>query len=51
MFESLGRHPAFQELVRKLDREQAQHLSLSGLTMTAKAVYIALLWRALERPG
>jgi transcription-repair coupling factor (superfamily II helicase) len=50
LFESLGRHPAFEEAVRKLDREQAQSISLSGLTTTAKALYLVLLWQALERP-
>lgn len=50
LFESLGRHPAFAELVRKLERDERQHLSLSGLTVTAKALYLVLLWNALERP-
>jgi transcription-repair coupling factor (superfamily II helicase) len=50
LFESLGRHPAFQELVRKLGREEARQLSLSGLTNCAKALYLVLLWRALEQP-
>ncbi|HYP07065.1 MAG TPA: transcription-repair coupling factor [Bryobacteraceae bacterium] len=50
LFESLGRHPAFEELVRKLTREEAQQLSLSGLTTTAKALYLVLLREALERP-
>jgi transcription-repair coupling factor (superfamily II helicase) len=50
LFETLGRHPAFAELVRKLEREETQHLSLSGLTLTAKALYLVLLWNAIERP-
>ena len=50
LFESLGRHAAFAELVRKLGREESQDLSLSGLTTTAKALYVVLLWNALERP-
>jgi transcription-repair coupling factor (superfamily II helicase) len=50
VFESLGRHPAFEELVRKLSRDQASQLSISGLTTTAKALYLVLLWQSLERP-
>ena len=42
--------PAFEELVRKLDRDETQQLSLSGLTATAKAIYLVLLWQAVERP-
>lgn len=50
LFENLGRHPAFEELVRKLSRNEAHQLSLSGLTATAKALYLVLLWQALEQP-
>ena len=50
LFESLGRHAAFAELIRKLGRDESQHLSLSGLTVTAKALYLVLLWKALDRP-
>jgi transcription-repair coupling factor (superfamily II helicase) len=50
LFESLARHPAFEEVVRKLSRDEVQHLSLSGLTPTAKALYLILLWQAVERP-
>lgn len=50
LFESLARHAAFQELVRKLTREDRQRLSLSGLTNTAKALYLVLLWQQVERP-
>ncbi|HYI94926.1 MAG TPA: transcription-repair coupling factor [Bryobacteraceae bacterium] len=50
LFENLSREPAFEELVRKLERDGAQHLSLSGLTTTAKAIYLILLWQAVERP-
>jgi len=50
----MARHPAFQELLRSLigTREDAPppHLSLSGLTTTAKALYTVLLWQAAERP-
>jgi transcription-repair coupling factor (superfamily II helicase) len=50
LFEDLARHPAFEELVRKLERSEAQQISISGLTPTAKALYLVLLWQALERP-
>jgi transcription-repair coupling factor (superfamily II helicase) len=50
LFESLGRHPSFAELVRKLSRDDKHRLSLSGLTTTAKALYVVLLWQHLERP-
>ncbi len=50
LFEGLGRHPAFQELVRRLSREENAHVSFSGLTNSAKALYLVLLWHALERP-
>ena len=46
LFQSLGRHAAFQELLRSLDSAP----SLSGLTTTAKAVYAVLLWQMTERP-
>lgn len=51
LFAGLGRHPAFQELVRVLvsEAEPAQ-LAISGLTTTAKALYAVLLWQAVERP-
>ena len=54
LFSGPARHPAFQELLRALAaaREGAPqpHLSLSGLTITAKALYTVLLWQAVERP-
>ena len=50
LFEDLASHPAFDELVRKLERSEAQQLSISGLTPTAKALYLVLLWQAIERP-
>ena len=43
-----GRHPAFQELLRRLP--SAGSLSLSGLTLTAKALYTVLLRQLTERP-
>ena len=50
LFLSLGRDPAFQELAGRLTRGRTSRVSLSGLTTTAKAAYLALLWQALERP-
>lgn len=49
LLQDLGRHAAFQELVRGLRRTPGRY-SLSGLAPTAKAVYLALLWQAVERP-
>ena len=50
LFNSLGRHASFQELLRRLQSDAAPRLSLSGLTPTAKALYTVLLWQATERP-
>ncbi len=51
LFESPAKHPAFQELVRKLARDgSSTQFSLSGLTLTAKALYLVLLWQAMDRP-
>jgi transcription-repair coupling factor (superfamily II helicase) len=56
LFESFGRHPAFAELVRKLQREtdspsgEAAQFSLSGLTTAAKALYLVLLYQLVEKP-
>ncbi len=49
LFQSLGRDPAFQDAVSRLIRDPHAHLALSGLTTTAKALYIVLLWQATER--
>ncbi len=46
----LGRKDSFQDLVRRLHAEESPALALSGLTPTAKALYLALLWKATERP-
>ncbi|MBK7927546.1 MAG: transcription-repair coupling factor [Bryobacterales bacterium] len=45
-----GRHPAFQELVRALLRGETGPFTLEGLTPTAKALYLTLLWQTVERP-
>jgi transcription-repair coupling factor (superfamily II helicase) len=50
LFLTLSRHPAFQELTGKLVRREAGPFSLAGLTPTAKALYLVLLWQATERP-
>lgn len=50
LFQRLSRHASFHELVRRLTSEAPATLSLSGLTNTAKAIYLVLLWQATERP-
>ncbi|MDW8129130.1 MAG: transcription-repair coupling factor [Bryobacterales bacterium] len=51
---SAARHPAFQELlhrIRRCDAAAGARLgALCGLTQTAKALYLVLLWQALRRP-
>ena len=49
LFQSLSRDPALQDAVSRLIRDPRARLSLSGLTTTAKALYIVLLWQATER--
>jgi len=49
LFQSLSRDPAFQEIVTRLIRNPSAHVALSGLTTTAKALYLVLLWQATER--
>ncbi len=50
LFGSLARNPSLQEVVRRLYTEDAPAITLAGLTGTAKALYIVLLWQAVERP-
>ncbi|MBY0376097.1 MAG: transcription-repair coupling factor, partial [Bryobacteraceae bacterium] len=52
LLQSLARQGAFQELIRRLlhDSQEAARMSLSGLTPTAKALYLVHLWHATERP-
>jgi transcription-repair coupling factor (superfamily II helicase) len=49
-----GRHPAFQELLRRLREVESgvgpQTIALCGLTPTAKALYLTLLWKVELRP-
>lgn len=48
LFSSLARGRAFTELVHAL-RSPGATVRLSGLTPTAKALYLVLLWQATER--
>ncbi len=48
LFLELGKHPGFQEAVRRVSR--GGQASLSGLTTTAKALYSVLLWQTSGRP-
>lgn len=50
LFKALARNSAFQELTGEILRRETRRLSLSGLTTTAKAAYLVLLWQATERP-
>ncbi|MBI4873630.1 MAG: transcription-repair coupling factor [Acidobacteria bacterium] len=50
LFENLSQQASFRELARRAGRGGAGRLSLSGLTPTAKAVYLALLWQAARKP-
>ncbi len=50
LFQALTRNQAFQDLVSQVLHRETQRLSLSGLTTTAKAAYLVLLWQATERP-
>ncbi len=50
LFQTLSRHPSFQEVLTKLLRREERELALAGLTPTAKALYLVLLWQLTERP-
>jgi len=50
LFQTLSRHPAFQEILTKALRHEDSELALAGLTPTAKALYLVLLWQLTERP-
>jgi transcription-repair coupling factor (superfamily II helicase) len=50
LFQTLSRHPAFQEILTKALRREDSELALAGLTPTAKALYLVLLWQLTERP-
>ncbi|MEQ1884060.1 MAG: transcription-repair coupling factor [Bryobacteraceae bacterium] len=46
----MSRHPAFQDAVARLLRNEKDPISLSGLSPAAKALYLVLLWQLTERP-
>ncbi len=48
LFLDLGKHPGFQEALRRISG--SGNASLSGLTTTAKAVYSVLLWQLSGKP-
>lgn len=50
LFQQLARHEAFEQLTGAILRRDRRELTLSGLTTTAKAVYLTLLWQVAERP-
>ena len=50
LFKSAARHPAFQAVLQRLTRIELGPFSLSGLVGTAKALYLALLYQATEKP-
>jgi transcription-repair coupling factor (superfamily II helicase) len=48
LFLELGRHPGFQDAVRRI--ASGTNASLAGLTTAAKALYSVLLWQQTGRP-
>ena len=50
LFQTIGRQAAFQEIVAGLLHQPNASASLAGLTPTAKALYLVLLWQLTERP-
>ena len=50
LFQQLARNSAFGELTGQLLRREINQLSLSGLTTTAKAIYLTYLFQITERP-
>ncbi len=50
LLHSLNKQAAFQELTRRLLRGEMGPHTLSGLTLTARAAYLVLLWQTVERP-
>jgi transcription-repair coupling factor (superfamily II helicase) len=50
LFQSAAKEPAFQTLLQQLTRGEEGPHSVSGLAPTAKALYLALLYQATERP-
>jgi len=50
LFLSVAHHPAFRELARRLSAEPGGRSLVDGLTPTAKALALTLLWQDLEQP-
>jgi transcription-repair coupling factor (superfamily II helicase) len=54
LLQSAARQPAFQDVARQLSKSLAKggqgEFRLGGLALTAKALYLTLLWMAVERP-
>jgi transcription-repair coupling factor (superfamily II helicase) len=50
LFQTIARHPSFQEVVSQLLRAEPGPFAMTGLTPTAKALYAVLLWQLTERP-
>ena len=50
LLHSLNRQAAFQELTRRLLRAEAGPHTVAGMTLTARAAYLVLLWQTVERP-
>jgi len=50
LLEALARDPALQTLLHRLEHEAPTNIPLSGLTLTAKALYLTHLWRLTSRP-
>ena len=49
LIQSLARHPAFQTLLHQIASGE-ERVSLAGLTLPAKAAYLALLSQSVSRP-
>jgi transcription-repair coupling factor (superfamily II helicase) len=50
LFQSAAKQHAFQTLLQHLTHGDSGTFSISGLTPTAKALYLALLYQATDRP-
>jgi len=50
LLQSPQKHPVFQELARRLQHEEFLVSSLTGLSLTAKALYLVLLRHVVEHP-
>jgi len=50
LLQSLARQTSFQEVSRELAAGAGGQFRLSGLTLTAKALYLTLLWQIVNRP-